>query len=514
MKTRHWSNWGIAVRLIVLAVVPVALLFIAGVIYTYHTRMAEVTQDLAEHGLIIATTLAEGSGYGMATGNFDDLDRIAKTLVKADKAVIELDILNTDKQVVLQLASVPDRIDSGSRSFYAPIKKQPVNANTFEIDGLPHVAGDSYTAQPSDNATVGYIRVRLSSKGLIAKHTNQLFAEAALLFFAFLVSLLCALYLAQKLRKPLVTAVNALREIRSGNYSVSVEVSTGGEIGYLLRSINSMAESLTEAKSDLEGKVCARTAELEASQKNTMKANNEKRQLIRKMESVVEDERKSISVEIHDELNAMLLAVRLNSQQIIDMAHGEASAQNNREISDRAQSMLKITTSLYTTARNIVRRLRPEVLDILGLQGAAADLVHNFEILHPKCQVVFDSSGDFEKVEPDLAITAYRLIQEALSNVTKHTTASQVFVSVAVEETDNTLHISITDNGIGFDTENSSSGFGILGMRERVLAFNGQIEITSQFGIGTVVSIQIGLNQESRDRLGRTHDRRRHNRDR
>jgi two-component system sensor histidine kinase UhpB len=113
---------------------------------------------------------------------------------------------------------------------------------------------------------------------------------------------------------PLRSSIGALRQIRGGNYRVQLPVTTGGEIAELQASIGEMSLALDQSKQHLENKVAERTRDLVESRNEALKADADKRKLIQKVNSIVEDERKSIAIEIHDELNASLIAVRLESQ--------------------------------------------------------------------------------------------------------------------------------------------------------------------------------------------------------
>lgn len=496
MKLNLWKNWGISKRLTFITIIPVALLFCSDVLHMYHSRHAEIWEDLAERGRIVATALAESSEYGIISGNLSDLERVTKALVQADNSIYEIDILKADRRIVLHVTSNMQR-NAESRIFEAPIRKQLLSLNEFQEDGLPHVSGHETIRPATEAEIVGYVRVTMSSSDLVAKQTNRIYVQSAMSFLALLVSVLCALYLARRLHKPMAATIKALREIRGGNYAVHVDVSTGGEIGDLLSSINEMSVSLDESKQNLESKVLARTRDLEASRNEALKSDAEKRKLIQKVDSAVEDERKSIAIEIHDELNATLIGARLNSKRILDLTADAAPGSVGEEIRDMAQSTIKLTTELYASARKIVRRLRPEVLDMLGLQGAVEEMLHGYDTSHPNCRFEFNSTGDFSKLEGGLAIAAYRLVQEALSNVVKHAAASKVSVTLFMDEEENTLHIAITDNGVGFDPGATNPGIGIIGMRERAYAFDGQIEIMSQAGIGTAIEIRLPLTKDS-----------------
>jgi len=105
----------------------------------------------------------------------------------------------------------------------------------------------------------------------------------------------------------------------------------------------------------------------------------------------------------------------------------------------------------------------------------------------------FESQGDFSKIGNELAISAYRIVQEALSNIMKHSHAGFARVSLMLSDEDEALHIEVQDDGEGFDPAVASEGIGIIGMRERVHALGGSIRVHSRPGEGTLVAITLPL---------------------
>lgn len=225
------------------------------------------------------------------------------------------------------------------------------------------------------------------------------------------------------------------------------------------------------------------------------KASAERKMLIRKLNTVVEDDRKSIAIEIHDVLNAMLIRVRLDAQGILSLAARAEPDHVLGEISQRAQSINKHANDLYTQCRGIVTRLRPEILDVLGLEQAVDEMVQNYNGSHPACRFSFSSSGDMANLENSVSITAYRLVQEALSNVVKHAQACTVTVSLRINEAKRSLDVTVADDGVGFDSAGVTVGIGVVGMRERVAVLNGQLSIKSALNTGTEISASIPLDQ-------------------
>jgi two-component system sensor histidine kinase UhpB len=169
------------------------------------------------------------------------------------------------------------------------------------------------------------------------------------------------------------------------------------------------------------------------------------------------------------------------------------SNQHIEEIKHKSQAITKLTLDLYASGRRLVRRLRPEVLDMLGLHGAVEEMIRHYDDTHTECRFEFHSDGDFTGLENELAISAYRVVQEALSNVFKHAGAKNARVRLEVDEPERTLHIEIADDGVGFAAGSASSGIGIIGMRERVVALGGTIAFHSSVNQGTVVEIDLPL---------------------
>lgn len=185
----------------------------------------------------------------------------------------------------------------------------------------------------------------------------------------------------------------------------------------------------------------------------------------------IEEERKTIANDIHDHLNAAVIVAKLEAGRIALLAGKEITAERIAEVEARAHSIVQGMSGLYEMGRDMVRRLRPEIIDTLGLRDAVEEMVRNLDRLHRQCRFEFAAVGDLSVLDGELAIAAYRLVQEALSNVVKHAEASEA--TVRLEQRDNALHISIDDNGKGFDKEAVQLGIGLIAMRERVLGLGG-----------------------------------------
>lgn len=476
MKPSLWKNWGIGTRLIVLTIIPVAFLFCSDILYTLLSRHVEAQQELAERGRVISTALAESSEYGIISGNLKDLQNIAKALVQADSSIHSIDILKADKSTVLHVVS-NIALTNGSREFMVPVKRRFVPLNEFDDQGMPHLTGRERIQPANNEDVVGFVRVAMTPAVLAAKQNSRVFVQFVMSCLALMVSLLCAWLLVRALHTPIRNAIVAVREIRGGQYAVHIDDSAGGDLGELLTSINEMSVSLAESKRTLENKVKERTRDLEESRNAALKADGEKRKLIQQVNKILEDERKSIAVEIHDVINAILIGIRSDSQTILNSIAKTQPTPMMDDIVDRAKSITMHANDVYKHCRAIVTRLRPEVLDVLGLEQAMEELVQIYMNSHPACKFTFHAIGDASSVDPAIGIAAYRIAQEALSNIVKHSRAEHAEVSLRIRQDE--LRIAIEDDGQGFTEPSEVTGFGIIGMRERAVALGGTLQVQS-----------------------------------
>lgn len=292
-----------------------------------------------------------------------------------------------------------------------------------------------------------------------------------------------------------VERVTAFERLEGSNVVATVslpvaEALAGARFALWTAIFGSLASFLTGVGATI---IIARTRLIADSRDQALKADGEKRKFIQNVNAAIEEERRSIAVEIHDELNATVIGARLESQNILALAGKMPATDEVEKVKKGAQSIVGLTLNLYERGRAIVTRLRPEVLDTLGLVGAVDEMVRSHDELNPDCSFSFQTFGDLSNLDDALSIAAYRIVQEALSNVVKHSGASQASVVVSVPSSVDLLRLSIRDNGKGFDAAAASRGIGAIGMTERVFAFSGVIEFRTAPGKGTEVDVELPL---------------------
>ena len=459
--------------------------------HSYWSHSREVDNEINERGKIISQLLAKSSEFELTENRLPELRLSLDNLIQSENSIVSIDILGPDKKSLLHRQSAQQG-QLHLRGFETPIVKRLIWVNV-----IPTQSDATAAQQPmrSGNSVqiAGYVLVVMSPTEMQRKQRDRFTLELLVAAVGLLISGAMAVQLSRTLSNSLNTFIDACRAIRGGQYPVQIAVQSGGEIGELQASINEMAHSLQQSTQELENKVAQRTRELESSRNEALKANHEKRKLIQKVQHIVEEERKSIAIEVHDELNAALITARLQAQRIADLADELAVTSQREEIKQHALSIKQISRTLYDNGRALVRRLRPEVLDMLGLQGAIAEMVASYNSLHPSCRFSCEVDHDFSELDNAAAMSIYRIIQEALSNIIKHADASLATVVLSMNPDTNSVLLRIADNGNGFVQTDNAAGIGLVGMRERVFALAGTIEIESpadgENNTGTVISI-------------------------
>ena len=214
-------------------------------------------------------------------------------------------------------------------------------------------------------------------------------------------------------------------------------------------------------------------------------SKQELRDLYNRLQAVREEERTSISREIHDELGQMLTALKIDVSWLI-----KKLSNKERTVQDRANAMSSLLDTTIKSVQSISTHLRPAVLDMLGLSEAIEWQVQEFQKrTGTKCNVT--SSVPDLNLDPELSTTVFRILQEALTNVARHAEAS--ILNIGLYKKHNELVLKVQDNGKGISDDKNSSpkSLGLLGIRERVLLWNGRVKINGAKGHGTTVLVKI-----------------------
>ncbi|MBK9925119.1 MAG: response regulator [Anaerolineales bacterium] len=215
----------------------------------------------------------------------------------------------------------------------------------------------------------------------------------------------------------------------------------------------------------------------------------EQRENIRKMaERVVtaqEQERQNISRELHDDLGQ---ALTMHMITLRNLQNGLPVSP--QEMTEKLQVLHNQIFEIFGKVKGLAHDLRPPSLDTLGVRTA----MYNYCIEFTRTTgipVAFEADEDFPSLPDIYNITLYRVLQETLTNVAKHANANQVWADLTVE--DKTINLTVQDNGQGFKMENSSTGIGLTGLRERLTLIGGKFNISSSPVRGTIILAQFTI---------------------
>ena len=229
---------------------------------------------------------------------------------------------------------------------------------------------------------------------------------------------------------------------------------------------------------------------------DSKRAEEERKRLLQRLITAHEDERRHLSRELHDNIGQYLSALLLGLESCARLPQLPVAALAKL-------SYLKETTKrLELDVHGVALELRPTTLDDLGLEAALSSLTREWARRHEqRIRAVFNSTGfnnQAERLSSDVEVAIYRVVQEALTNVARHSHAE--IVSVILTRDNRHVQVIIEDDGIGFDAENFMSGpienrrLGLMGMQERVQLVGGEFKIESGAGTTIVVSIPLSRN--------------------
>jgi signal transduction histidine kinase len=210
------------------------------------------------------------------------------------------------------------------------------------------------------------------------------------------------------------------------------------------------------------------------------------RVLSRKVLHAYEEERARLARELHDELGMTLTTLKLNLQLL-----NKDITESGYETKNKLTSIMDLVNNALAATRDKARLMRPPSLDDLGLVTVVQNMVQELS-RHINIQTQVRTSGEYRGLPVEVETALYRCIQEAMTNVARHSAAKNVMLNIDFDE--NEISVSIKDDGIGFDTSisgDSGGHLGLQGMQERVALLGGDIMIESAREQGTEIKISI-----------------------
>jgi len=203
-----------------------------------------------------------------------------------------------------------------------------------------------------------------------------------------------------------------------------------------------------------------------------------------------EAERKHLARELHDELGQYLNAIKLDA---VAVSAGTLSAGQQVAAGSR---IVASADHVHATVSDMIRRLRPVGLDELGLEAALEHCIDQWRQRLPDVQLTLRRDGELDGLGEALDLTVYRVVQEAVTNASRHARARHVDVRIARlpdEAGGGRLEVVVADDGVGIDAPRVHEGFGLAGMRERLELLGGELRLTTAPGEGCTVVARLPI---------------------
>ncbi|OIQ87745.1 sensor histidine kinase LiaS [mine drainage metagenome] len=226
--------------------------------------------------------------------------------------------------------------------------------------------------------------------------------------------------------------------------------------------------------------------ELKAAERSLEESQYMLRQLAARSESNLENEHKALAQAVHDELGQYLMALRMNVTAI-----GVEFGANSPALKEKTDRLIELMDITILVVRNVVASLRPKALD-MGVVPALEWLVDEHQT-RTKILCELQVCDEGIHLDDKRATAVFRIVQESLTNISRHAEASKIVI--VLEKNESQYVLQVRDNGKGFDTAiRKDKSFGLVGMHERAYMLGGKVEVSSEVGLGTMIKVFIPVN--------------------
>lgn len=443
-----------------------------------------IHNSVEQNGVVLAETTASNIADQYLDGKLLTVKTVLENQLDTNRYLVYAYILNRDNGTVVDTFQQgfpaglihADPLPNGSTSV---TKLLNINGNLVRDTGVPLVSGlDSIE-----------LHIGLSESALLLPISKISWMIALLTLIGIIIGSLAALILSRLITSPLEKLTRQAERIGKGNLEGEIQLDSRDEVGNLARSFNRMT---TQLKDNIEA-LQRRNQELSLLSQKLGEREELLGKLWHQVISAQEEERKRIARELHDETTQSLAAIT------IGLKTAEEIMPNNQNKGIHFLEQLRdMAGQVVKELHNIVYDLRPTILDDLGLVPALRWYAES-RLGARGIEFALQAAEINSRFPAEMETTLFRIAQEAISNVFKHAQANNVVLIIAQKE--NRLMMQIKDDGRGFvskemwNTTDEGAHLGLLGMRERAGLLGGKIEIISNVGEGTIVTVKLELTQ-------------------
>jgi len=467
---------GVSVRVKIMGIALGLVLLLGGgaVIQVQSVTRATLGREIDERGSSIARDVGGRAADLILLEDFVSLRDLVRDTLASSKDVRYIFVLDGHGNVLAH-----------TFGHFLPPDLQPANAGAeyprgFRIQRLASEEGILRdVAVPIFEGRAGIVRVGMSEERLEETLTRTTRRLLLLVAGVSLLGVLAAYLPTVILTRPLVELRDLTRAVGRKDFTPRARVRFGDEIGQLAAAFNAMVENLERADTERSRLL----DELRAKEQM-------RRELLEKVISAQEDERKRVARELHDETSQLLASLMVGLKVL-------ESADSADEVRGKASELRSIVDDILRGVHDLAWELRPSVLDSLGLAAAIQRSAEEYGERHGlsiDCQL---AGFDETRLPPEVETAVYRIVQEALTNVAKHACARRV--SVVLRHRGSSLLAIVEDDGRGFDVEAVLGAapvekrLGLFGMSERAELLGGRLSVESAPARGTTVFVEIPL---------------------
>jgi len=425
------------------------------IIHTTHTdRLRDTASSILQQ-------IANTSGRHMVAVDYATLEEYLRNTLHYNELAYIV-ITDRDDHTVISLGKVPE--------YKAEIDTHPKHVK----DGMFDVTEDITVA----NQFMGKVWMGFSLSIMddaIHKARNR---GITIALIEIILTIIVTVFIGLGLTRRLALLSSAAAQVEAGNYSVSIPTEKNDEISQTATAFNRMVAEVDK-----------QTHQLKKAEAQSSKLLKENRQLIHTSLEVQEEERKYLARELHDEMGQCLTAIQADAELIRDNSHGDSRIQTS------AEAIINVSSRVYDVVHSMMHRLRPSILDNLGLTEAIKEEVDSFKNRNPNIHCECICAANLNNLNERTSINLYRIMQECLTNISKHAAASRV--TIELSGTDKIISLKVSDNGSGFDVDIPARGLGLIGMRERVTSVGGELLLQTAADKGLTISITVPLHATS-----------------
>jgi two-component system, NarL family, sensor histidine kinase UhpB len=315
---------------------------------------------------------------------------------------------------------------------------------------------------------LGALRVSSNPMSEFAEIEQRVAGDLTLLTLV-LLALSAAIYsTVRQVLRPIAEVQAALTSLQAGNFETRLPHFRIKDVDDISQRFNQCAAAMQEAAA-------------------------QRRDLNRRIIEAEEEERRRLARELHDELGQSLTAIKVDAAYI-----AREAVNSSPKIVGSAHGIERLSSDIMELIRSMLARLRPPGLETVGLRETLQDLVNSWQVrVADRFRCSLTVEGAVDVLAPDLSITVYRLIQECLTNAVRHSRARMIAIELSANEDSHRVLVVVTESEVtAHGAEVGSNGTGLLGMRERVEAQGGElnVEINDEGGL----SLHAWMPMESR----------------